>query len=94
MTTPSSDAFVPLTLTPAARARASDFRVLKAEHPETARPLREMGHTPASPDTNHAPRPGCEPKVTLHKEADRVIGIHIECSCGQVIDLKCGYEAG
>ena len=32
-----------------------------------------------------------EPVVTLQKDGDRVIGIRIECGCGQVIELACSY---
>jgi len=34
----------------------------------------------------------CEPRLTLHREGDRIIGIQIRCSCGQQIDLSCAYE--
>jgi hypothetical protein len=34
----------------------------------------------------------CEPRVTLQREGDRVAGIRIQCSCGQVIDLACAYQ--
>jgi hypothetical protein len=30
--------------------------------------------------------------VSLHRDGDRISGIHIECSCGQVIDLACVYQ--
>lgn len=34
---------------------------------------------------------GMPPVVTLRREGDRVTGIHIRCSCGQVIELACQY---
>jgi hypothetical protein len=88
MTPAPSDAFVPLALAPAAGVRREDFRVLVAERPELARPLRELNPSVANPSIT---RPNCEPKVSLQREADRITGIHIECSCGQVIELKCSY---
>ena len=49
----------------------------------------------ASPTLNlheaHASAAGAGPFVTLQKEGDRVTGIRIECSCGQVIELACSY---
>jgi hypothetical protein len=35
--------------------------------------------------------PETPPTVTVRKEGDRVAGIRIECSCGQVIELACQY---
>lgn len=91
MTAPLNNAFIPLALAPDPGARREDFRILVAEHPEKARSLREVNPAVANPST---PRPNsskCEPKVSLHREAERITGIHIECSCGQIIDLKCNY---
>jgi hypothetical protein len=31
------------------------------------------------------------PVLTLQRLGDLVSGIRVECSCGQVIDLKCVY---
>lgn len=33
----------------------------------------------------------CEPKVSLERDGDRVTQIHIQCSCGQSIQLACLY---
>ncbi len=41
-----------------------------------------------------APRPHAEhsaPRVTLTREGDKVTGIRVECTCGQVIELDCVY---
>jgi hypothetical protein len=32
-----------------------------------------------------------EPTVTLQKEGDKIVGIRVECACGQVIELACSY---
>ncbi|HKX62137.1 MAG TPA: hypothetical protein VJS65_09840 [Verrucomicrobiae bacterium] len=40
---------------------------------------------------SHAAPSGAGPLVTLQREGDRVTGIRIECHCGQVIELVCGY---
>lgn len=91
MTAFPSQPFVPLAAASVATGRREDFRVLVAEHPERARPLSKMepGVTPDLSD-HHLPQP-CEPRVTLQREGDRITGIQIQCSCGQVIDLKCAY---
>ncbi|MGA2555351.1 MAG: hypothetical protein ABSG04_03670 [Verrucomicrobiota bacterium] len=31
------------------------------------------------------------PKVTLQRQGEVVTGIRIQCSCGQVIELRCVY---
>jgi hypothetical protein len=35
----------------------------------------------------------CEPRVSVQRDGDRVSGIRIQCSCGEVIDLACVYDA-
>src|SRR5258707_114155 len=84
MTDSPNEAFVPLSVGPAAKPRREDFRVLVSERPETARPLRVLdpASTPDSP--THAPGNACEPQVTLHREGDSITGISIRCSCGQI----------
>lgn len=92
MSLPLNEPFVPLSNGATAKGKREDFRVLIATRPEAARPLRDSA-TPSSADSaTRAPRQPCEPRVTLQKEADRVTGIHIECSCGQIIDLNCTYQ--
>ena len=45
------------------------------------------------PTNPHGPGPAkCEPRISLEREGDRIRRIHIECSCGQVIDLACVYN--
>ena len=53
---------------------------LKAEAPlAAAAPV-------AVPHVQHGP-----PKVTLEKQGDMITHIRVECSCGQVTELKCEY---
>lgn len=94
MTTPPSQAFVPLTLAPAGKANHGDFRVLLSERPETARALSELQPLAAEAPAQSPGCPGCQPRITLQKEGDRISGIQVVCTCGQVIDLKCDYEPG
>jgi hypothetical protein len=32
-----------------------------------------------------------EPVVSLRREGDRIVGIRIQCGCGQSMDLSCVY---
>jgi hypothetical protein len=40
----------------------------------------------AAPHIAHGP-----PKITLERQGDLVTHIRIECSCGQITELKCEY---
>jgi hypothetical protein len=92
MSAPANHPFVPLASLPAGNGKQQEFRVLVAERPETARPLLDL-NSPGSVNTaGRAQSSPCEPRVTLQRDADCITGIHIQCSCGQVIDLKCGYK--
>jgi hypothetical protein len=42
--------------------------------------------TVAIPHVQHGP-----PKITLEKQGDTITHIRIECSCGQITELKCDY---
>jgi hypothetical protein len=91
MTVVAKETFVPLSVGPSPKGTREDFRVLMAERPETARPLRESDPVSAGPVSGQH-RTGCEPRVTLQKESNVITAIRIECSCGQIIDLKCSYQ--
>ena len=85
--------FVPLASLPAANGKHEEFRVLVAQRPEAARPLLEQNLAGSINSAGHVQSSPCEPRVTLHREADCITGIRIQCSCGQVIDLTCGYKS-
>jgi hypothetical protein len=88
MTALSSESFVPLTAgTP--KNMHEEFRVLVAPRPENARPL--LDSKPELISGGPHTLSSCQPKVTLHRDGDRISGIHIQCSCGQIIDLTCSY---
>lgn len=98
MTAIKTESFIPLPCGAPARAGGQDdFRVLVLEQAENAQPFRGELTTPAAtpgavPCSTPA-KPGCEPRVSLQREGNRVVGIHVECSCGQVIELVCVYQA-
>ena len=87
-----TEPFIPLATEKSASTATRNFRVLVAEHPERARNI--SADASAGALAGHASaRPGCNPRVRVEREGDRVTGIRIECSCGQVIDLVCRYGA-
>ena len=92
MSAPANLTFVPLASLQASNGTQNEFRVLVAERPETARPLLEQNQAGSVHSPGHASPSICEPRVTLQREADCITGIRIQCSCGQVIDLKCAYQ--
>jgi hypothetical protein len=48
--------------------------------------------TTASPGCAHAANAEtAQPIVTLKRDGDRVTHIHIQCACGQVVELECAY---
>ncbi len=75
MTSPAQDGFVPLAMTPARKDARDSFQVLVAPCPENARRLGDVvpASTPVAVHTG--PSPGCQPKVALHREGDRIIGL-------------------
>ena len=34
---------------------------------------------------------GIAPKITVHRDGDRIDQIRIECGCGEIIELVCSY---
>lgn len=93
MSVPAQEIFVPLAAASQPN-RGEDFRVLVAERPESARPLRDASAAATTGASSQNHRSLCEPRVTLQRDAQVITGIRIECSCGQIIDLKCAYQDG
>lgn len=88
-----ADTFTPLTLPKAApngsREPFQRLRVLTQAEASSAL-------TPVAPSTTQPlPIPvhqkSDRPTVTLKREGERVSEIHIVCTCGQTIELKCAY---
>jgi hypothetical protein len=46
--------------------------------------------TPVSSSTTHT-HTKSKPVVTLKRNGDQVTHIHIQCSCGEVVELECAY---
>ena len=45
----------------------------------------------AAPSPAKTAGPAAEPKITLVKDGEAVTGVHVQCSCGKVIELVCDY---
>lgn len=85
------ESFIPLTLAAPEANRRSDQPVSilpQAANVQAFRPLPLS--TGAQTPTGHGP--GCEPRVTVQRDGDRVSSIQIHCACGQLIELACVYE--
>ena len=50
-------------------------------------PAAAVSPSASTPPAHH----GAQPKVTLQRQGEVVTGIRIQCSCGQVIELRCVY---
>ena len=87
MNPPSSESFIPLNAAAPVLRERSDFKVTVVKDATNLRPFHPLGR-PASAVPGS---PACEPKVTMQREGDRVTGIHIQCTCGQMIELSCDY---
>jgi hypothetical protein len=70
-----SDTFVPLPR-PSAASKDGGFNPIK---------IISQSAAPAHGDSCR------EPVLTLQRDGDKIIGIRIECVCGQVINLSCEY---
>lgn len=91
MTATPIDPFVPLTAAPDTRGERQEFRATVIPKPAKTRPFHTLVATSPAAPAGAATRPGCEPRVSVQRDGDRVSSIRIQCSCGQVIDLACVY---
>lgn len=48
------------------------------------------GHLPTSTLCANSPAKS-KPVVTLKRNGDQVTHIHIQCGCGEVVELECAY---
>jgi hypothetical protein len=80
--------FVPLTPTGAPAAGRPDSHVKVLSPTEGAPAFQALGRS----QTSAAQTTGCEPRVTLQRDEDRISAIRIQCTCGQTIELTCVYD--
>ncbi len=90
MTKTASDPFVPFgpgTFGARSGAPSPNLKVVPKE-------AGAESFSPFSPNAGghaHGAAGAGQPTITLQKEGDRVVGIRVECGCGQVIELACSY---
>jgi len=92
MNVPAKTQFVPLAVSDAAGEPRSEFHVLVVPQAQNARPLSEIASSASDAGRSDLAHPH-QPRVTLQKEGERIVGIQIQCSCGQQIDLACSYQS-
>jgi len=93
MTLIRTDSFVPLIAAASnASSEGANFQATILPQPDNAQKFQAAESSIAA-----SPAPGrgspCEPRVNIQRDGDRISGIQIQCSCGQVIDLACVYQA-
>ena len=97
MTPNRNESFVPLApASPRPAGERREFRATVISQSGQAQSFQSVAAAAvvpavAAPVAAHAGN--CEPKVSLQRDGNRVTAIHIQCSCGQVIDLSCVYDA-
>jgi hypothetical protein len=82
-----NEPFMPLSNAAVSGRSRSDFHVTIVNQAEKLQSFHPLGHA-----GNAGPGGQCEPRVTLQHAGDRISAIHIQCSCGQVIELACVYQ--
>ena len=94
MTPTRTENFVPLIAAPPRPlGERPEFRVAIAKKPGKVQKIQAaLGNFSAANPPARAG--GCEPKVNLQRDGNRVTGIQVKCSCGQVMELSCVYEGG
>lgn len=92
MTLQKTESFVPLTTAPAGGEQREFRATIIPQSEQTgafqsleAQVVAAAGATPVAGRIH-------EPRVALQREGDRVVTIHIQCTCGQVMDLACVYD--
>lgn len=95
------ESFVPLTAAPVP-PEPREFRVaILTDHPHPGpggAPEKKAGFQSLPLQTSPAfaatgEKKIGEPRVSVQRDGDRVTHLRIQCSCGQVIDLACVYDA-
>jgi hypothetical protein len=82
--------FIPFRPAPPSHVKPDPISLQILQTPP-ARPAFTPLTFPHNPACSDSPSPKVSPTVTLRRDGDRVTGIRIECSCGQVLDLACEF---
>lgn len=92
MTLLNTEHFKPLSPETDARPR-EDFRLSVVPNANEVRSF--LSPADSARDTMEPGAPGtrnCEPRVTLQRDGDRITHIHVQCACGQTLELACVYD--
>lgn len=94
MTPQRTTTFVPLTASPALPGQR-DFSVTVISSEEKALGKNFQSLEPLRPAAPVAleEKKICEPRVSVQRDGGRVTHLRIQCTCGQVMDLACLYDA-
>ena len=94
MTPNRNEAFVPLAAaSPRPAGERREFRATVISPSAQAPAFQSVSAVGAASVASPAAHAGsCQPKVSLQRDGNRVTGIHIQCSCGQVMELACVYD--
>jgi hypothetical protein len=90
MTLRRTESFVPLTTADASDERR-EFRVTVIPQSEQPGAFQSLEPLAPSPTASANPKKICDPRVAVQRDGDRVTGIRIQCSCGQVMEIACLY---
>ncbi len=92
MTPQLIDSFVPLTAATTQPERR-EFNVSVIQGGAGQGNFQSLPTPVARPQQSPvAASPLCEPRVTVQRDGTRVTHLHIQCTCGQTIDLACLYD--
>jgi len=95
MTQQLIDSFVPLTAATTQPERR-EFNVSVIQGGAGQGNFQSLALPPSTPAAlpSLSPTKGLgEPRVTVQRDGQRVTHLHIQCTCGQTIDLACLYDA-
>lgn len=93
MTPQRIEPFVPLTAaTPSGENREFRVTVISQAGPAQAFQTLEQAASAAPETALPDGKRICEPRLSLHRDGERITGIRIQCACGQMMDLACVYD--
>jgi hypothetical protein len=94
MTPTPTESFVPLTTAaPPSPGKRTEFKATVLSQPGQAKNFQSIANATASAAVTTPRGANCEPRVSVQRDGNRVTGMQIQCSCGEVIELACVYEA-
>jgi hypothetical protein len=95
MTPTPTESFVPLTTALPSSGARTEFQATVLSEPSETKKFQPVAMPAASAFGTKPIARGenCQPQVSLQREGNRVTGIRVQCSCGEVIELACAYDS-